>query len=766
MAKHLKNNSKFNIAISAILALVIGVFIPQAAFAATSVGPTSSRVVVAPSSTTTLNTPLTAQSSAMTISGFGTSPSTDLVRVELTETGGGKIQLASTSGLTAVTGMPLDTAVQDSIGFTGSVDSANAALAGLKYVAGASFETASVNIVVSYAGTGTDLYAFYGTNEHFYKFVSTGATWTAAKTAAEAATFNGLRGYLATSTSPEENGFITSRVGTAQAWLGGADGGTTGGTDRQWRWVGGPEQGKRFFNQNAGNTTGAANGSNYTNDGLNYSNFGNGEPNGYSGWDENALQIVAGGNGSWNDLKESDSGTQIGYVIEFGGMAGDAIQKASTSRTISVEVNYPEVKASTGNCVQNIANTTGVSVLDPNGDGSKCIVKFSSTAASTTWRAPTGVSSVETLVVAGGGGGGAWVGGGGGAGGVILKTGADALPVTAGATYTVTVGAGGSGAQIAGSTPTVTSYALNGSNSVFSNQTAVGGGGGASWAETSPAANTGGSGGGGSGSTYSAGASGTAGQGNSGGSGIADMTTSTNNGHPGGGGGGAGQAGASASGSVAGKGGDGISTNISGTTTWYGGGGGGGIHGSGPAYSDGTVGAGGNGGGGSGAGPNRTNYGVVTAQAVTAQSGAANTGGGGGGAGAPSLNGYSSNGGAGGSGVVVLSYSGTGNPTITTHPTDAQKIPGQTATFSVTATSPDSGTLSYQWQVLSTAISASWTDISGATSSSYTTGSLLIGSNGYRYRVNVTNTIGSAAKTVTSNEIGRASCRERVSSPV
>lgn len=719
------------------MALILGTFIPQAAFAATSVGPTTSRVVVAPSSTTTLNTPLTAQSSAMTISGFGSAPSTDLVRVELTETGGGKIQLASTSGLTAVTGMPLDTGVQDSIGFTGSVDSANTALAGLKYVAGASFETASVNIVVSYAGTGSDLYAFYGTNEHFYKYVSTGATWTAAKDAAAAATFNGMTGYLATSTSSGENAFITSRVGSGQSWLGGQHPLGVSGVN-QWAWQTGPEAGTRFWDQTGGGTGSVYGGA--------FNNWQSGEPNGPTGsLGENSLQIVAGGTGTWNDLIDS---TSIGYVIEFGGR-GETVTKPSTSRTISVEVNYAEVQASTGNCVQNIANTTGVTVLDPNGDGSKCIVKFSSSAASTTWRAPTGVSSVEALVVAGGGGGGAWVGGGGGAGGVILKTGGDALTVTAGATYTVTVGAGGTAASKVGDGATV--YSTNGTNSVFSNQTAIGGGGGGSWAETSPAANTGGSGGGGSGGTPSAGATGTAGQGFAGGNGTSDPTISGNNGHPGGGGGGAGQAGASISGSVAGKGGDGISTNISGTSTWYGGGGGGGIHGLYAAYSDGTVGAGGNGGGGSGAGPNRTNYGVVTAQAVTAQSGTANTGGGGGGAGAPSTAGFSSTGGAGGSGVVILSYTGTANPTVTTHPVDAQKIPGQTATFAVTATSPDSGTLSYQWQVLSTAISATWTDVSGATSASYTTGSLLIGSNGYRYRVNVTNTVGSATKTVTSN---------------
>ena len=68
-------------------------------------------------------------------------------------------------------------------------------------------------------------------------------------------------------------------------------------------------------------------------------------------------------------------------------------------------------------------------------------------ANSTTWTCPTGVTSVEYLVVAGGGGGGCSVGytegtGGGGAGGFRTGTG---YAVTAGNTYTITVAAGGNG---------------------------------------------------------------------------------------------------------------------------------------------------------------------------------------------------------------------------------------------------------------------------------------------------------------------------------
>jgi hypothetical protein len=60
--------------------------------------------------------------------------------------------------------------------------------------------------------------------------------------------------------------------------------------------------------------------------------------------------------------------------------------------------------------------------------------------SSTSWICPPGVTEVEYLVVAGGGSGGSFVGAGGGAGGFRTGTG---FSVTAGTTYTVTVGAGG-----------------------------------------------------------------------------------------------------------------------------------------------------------------------------------------------------------------------------------------------------------------------------------------------------------------------------------
>ena len=245
--------------------------------------------------------------------------------------------------------------------------------------------------------------------------------------------------------------------------------------------------------------------------------------------------------------------------------------------------------------------------------------------------------SVDYLVVAGGGGGSDY--GGGGAGGYLTASGSAALP---GTTYTVTVGAGGTGAA----------YGTAGDNSVFGAITATGGGRGGK--ANAGAGTNGGSGGGGGynsgaggkgiypGSTYIDGPR----QGYDGGVGAAGVGP-----YMAGGGGGAGAVGGNGISTKGGDGGVGLSSSITGTSTFYaGGGGGGGFQGS-PAAS------GGNGGGGAG--------GIGSAGDFD---GTVNTGGGGGGRGTTD-----GAGGTGGSGVVILRFLSTvtpagttGSPTITT----------------------------------------------------------------------------------------------------
>lgn len=79
---------------------------------------------------------------------------------------------------------------------------------------------------------------------------------------------------------------------------------------------------------------------------------------------------------------------------------------------------------------------------------------------------------------------------------------------------------------------------------------------------------------------------------------------------------------------------------------------------------------------------------------------------------------------------VAAIFKEQSSPIISVQPASVCLASGETATFSVTA----SGSPTYQWQVFS----GSWGDIGGATSSSYTTGTLSSADDGKQYRVNVT----------------------------
>ena len=307
------------------------------------------------------------------------------------------------------------------------------------------------------------------------------------------------------------------------------------------------------------------------------------------------------------------------------------IIQGSTSGSLTI--NAPAV-AGTGTVTLPTGTNTLISTTGGVTPGTVDNALTSSAATAGTWASGrSAMSEVQYLVIAGGGGGGAAHAGGGGAGGFLTAT---SFTVTAGLTYSVTVGAGGAAATGR------SANGSNGGNSAFNVITAFGGGGGGSEYK---AGSVGGSGGGGA--TAATGAAGTSGQGNSGG------TSSVA--YAGGGGGGASAVGANTSSTSAGNGGAGTSSSISGSSVTYAGGGGGGCYG---GYGGVTSsGVGGGGGGGSG------NYGDGTGSA-----GDLNSGGGGGGGGYPNETAYD-----GGSGIVIISYpnyyddavSTTGSPTFT-----------------------------------------------------------------------------------------------------
>ena len=285
--------------------------------------------------------------------------------------------------------------------------------------------------------------------------------------------------------------------------------------------------------------------------------------------------------------------------------------------------------------------------------------------SSGTFSVPSGVSTVNVLVVGGGGTGGHPWGGGGGAGGLVYMP---CAPVTASGTIAVTVGCGGTSV-----TNDPGAAAPSGQDSVWGASpspgttnplTAKGGGGGGKQNVNGANGGSGGGAGRDNNSTSKStatqptqsGNSGAYGFGNQGGAVLNSPYTS------GGGGGGAGAAGGDSTtsgsapvgdGSLAGDGGVGKAYTIADGTTsvfYAGGGGGARIYNSGPLPSTGG-GLAGQGGGGNGA--------IVTQPSTTVRctgAGEANKGGGGGGGAqvgsfAPGVRGYS-----GGKGIVIVEY--------------------------------------------------------------------------------------------------------------
>ena len=89
--------------------------------------------------------------------------------------------------------------------------------------------------------------------------------------------------------------------------------------------------------------------------------------------------------------------------------------------------------------------------------------------------------------------------------------------------------------------------------------------------------------------------------------------------------------------------------------------------------------------------------------------------------------------------TAVITLSPPGAPTLTQQPQNALSFLGQTATFSVGATGLD---LTYQWQSMAPG-AGSFSNIAGATSSSYTTAATVAGNNGTQFQCIVSNRVGS-----------------------
>ena len=362
-----------------------------------------------------------------------------------------------------------------------------------------------------------------------------------------------------------------------------------------------------------------------------------------------------------------------------------------------------------GTCASTVGETSYVTATFVN--DAFCLLKFTT---GTTWTVPTGVNTIDLLVVGGGGGGGSDGGGGGGGGEVRLTTG---LAVTAGWSATATIGTGGVGnihGQTNGTNGGTTSLVLNGVT-----YSAGGGLKGSLWQSAAYYA-PGGSGG-------SNGTQLTGGTDFSKGGRNSNQTPGYTTGF----------------GTI---GFDGVSTSFTGVSTYFAGGGGGGICTN--TKTDPTFGglAGGAGGGGRGA-LHTYNVGSDAGQPGTNGLG----GGGGGGAacndgGTDGVNARTA-GGRGGDGVVYIKYVPV--VLLVANPQSSSGAVGATITFTATPYSTITGaTRTKKWQVLTPG--GSWTDIASTNSDSYVTPTLTRSMHGNQYRYAVTDTVGTASSTTFS----------------
>jgi len=168
--------------------------------------------------------------------------------------------------------------------------------------------------------------------DHYYEYVSTSSTWTAAETAAAALTHAGLDGYLATIGSQGEQDFIESLVTiNHDAWIGASDAytdtpevGPQTDADGEWYWVTGPEARTKFYTEFYTDTFGCL---------------------GYCNWSTNPVPTDTIRNYAylsstafldWDDL--GNAGSVDGYVVEYGGTDFGGNVSTSAARDTKVVI--------------------------------------------------------------------------------------------------------------------------------------------------------------------------------------------------------------------------------------------------------------------------------------------------------------------------------------------------------------------------------------------------------------------------------------------
>jgi hypothetical protein len=252
--------------------------------------------VSAPDSKSFLQSTTGQDASGFVLSGFG-STTTLLASISLVNPPSGTtFVLNTTTGLTAASGFTLS-GNKTRLVVTGTMADINTALASLKVNTGSVRGNIALSVATTINPTG---YYYNGVNGHFYRPITTGATYTGARAASLLTTFKGQTGYLVTITSADEDAFIFNNVPQGNIWFALTD----EASEARWTIDAGPEKGTLIKINNGqlnGNMAGR------------YNNWAPGEPND-SGNEDYAVTKWGGGS-QWNDLPNHFSNP---YVIEYG----------------------------------------------------------------------------------------------------------------------------------------------------------------------------------------------------------------------------------------------------------------------------------------------------------------------------------------------------------------------------------------------------------------------------------------------------------------
>jgi hypothetical protein len=303
----------------------------------------------------------------------------------------GTLSMSQTSGLTLAYGYSAFSG--SSISFTGSGADANAALASLALTGSGTPGTAAVSVTATANQSGI---AYLPNNDHYYEYVaSPGTSWTAAAAAANAATFDGQEGYLASVPSQTVKDFVDSHLnGAENVWAGGSSidyptGNGPDGSYRAWSWFGQSTAGQANYGGPLAGTVFTECGNVSTSCAfMNTASFftgtwNTGEPNngGYSGpgTGEHSLEINYSSNpGRWNDL--SATGSVSGYVIEFGDQSTGASSWTGRSTSTANVFTATAPSAPTQVAVSTASGQATVSWTVPSSDGGSPITGYTVTA--------------------------------------------------------------------------------------------------------------------------------------------------------------------------------------------------------------------------------------------------------------------------------------------------------------------------------------------------------------------------------------------------